>query len=115
MGGVKLLDSKTTFIGGNVTFDTYRPELITVGKHVHITSGCVILSHFIDTHAQSTSYRCGPVIIDDESFIGINTIICNSVRIGKRAFVGAGSVVTKDIPDDEIWAGNPAKFIRKRI
>lgn len=42
-------------------------------------------------------------------------VICNAVRIGENAIVGAGSVVTKDIPDNEIWAGNPARFIRKRI
>jgi len=36
------------------------------------------------------------------------------VTIGERTIVGAGSIVTKNIPDDEVWAGNPAKFIRKR-
>ena len=36
------------------------------------------------------------------------------VTIGERAIIGAGSVVTKDIPANEVWAGNPAKFIRKR-
>ena len=47
------------------------------------------------------------------SFIGINTIICNSVVIGKNVTIGAGSVVTKDIPDNEVWAGVPARFIKK--
>ena len=101
---MKIVDYKSTFICCNVTFDTYTLELITVGKHVHITN---TISFYRYT-CTITQYRCGPVIIDDESFIGINTIICNSVRIGKRAFIGAGSVVTKDVPDDEIWAGNPA-------
>ena len=114
MGGVNVGDLKTTFIGNNVTFDTLRPDLITIGNHVHITAGCVILTHYIDTDAKSTSYKYGSVTFDDECFIGTNTIICKSVKIGKHAFVGAGSVVTKDIPDNEIWAGNPAKFIRKR-
>ena len=51
----------------------------------------------------------------DNAFIGANTVICNSVTIGRNAVVGAGSVVTKDIPDNEIWGGNPAHFIKKRI
>ena len=114
LGGVVIKDYKTTFIGENVIFDTYRPDLITVGTHVHITNGCIILTHYIDSRVKTTSYKVGPVILDDECFLGVNTIICNSVRSGKGAFVGAGSVVTKDIPDNEIWAGNPAKFIRKR-
>ena len=46
-------------------------------------------------------------------FIGANSIILKGVTIGERSIIGAGSVVTKNIPDDEIWAGNPAKFIRK--
>ena len=53
-------------------------------------------------------------IIEDDVFIGVNTIICNSVRIGKGAIVGAGSVVTKDIPPYQVWAGNPARFIKER-
>ncbi len=52
--------------------------------------------------------------IGKHTFIGVNTIICNSVRIGDNVIIGAGSIVTKDIPDNEIWAGNPARLIRKR-
>ena len=48
------------------------------------------------------------------TFIGLNVLICNSVTIGKRAIIGAGSVVTKDIPPYQVWAGNPARFIKER-
>lgn len=47
------------------------------------------------------------------TFIGINTVICNSVTIERNVTIGAGSVVTKDIPDNEVWAGMPARFIKK--
>ena len=50
--------------------------------------------------------------IKEGAFIGTRCLILKGVTIGKGAVVGAGSVVTKDIPDGEIWAGNPAKFIR---
>lgn len=52
--------------------------------------------------------------IGDHTFIGTGTIISKDVKIGSNVIVGAGSVVTKDIPDNEIWAGNPARFIKKR-
>lgn len=54
-----------------------------------------------------------PVVIKSLAFIGANSIILKGVTIGERSIVGAGSVVTKDIPDGEIWAGNPAQFIRE--
>jgi len=54
-----------------------------------------------------------PIIIGEDVFIGANSIILKGVQIGSRAIIGAGSVVSKNIPSDEIWAGNPVKFIRK--
>jgi acetyltransferase-like isoleucine patch superfamily enzyme len=53
-----------------------------------------------------------PVVIGDDVFIGANAMILKGVTIGSRSIVGAGSVVTKSIPADQIWAGNPATFIR---
>lgn len=54
-----------------------------------------------------------PVVIKDGAFIGAHCIILKGVTIGENSIVGAGSVVTKSIPDGEIWAGNPVKFIRR--
>lgn len=54
-----------------------------------------------------------PIVVKDGAFIGAHSIILKGVIIGEKSIVGAGSVVTKSIPDGEIWAGNPAKFIRK--
>ncbi len=51
--------------------------------------------------------------IEDNVFIGANCIILKGVKIGDRSIIGAGSVVTKNVPSDQIWAGNPAKFIRE--
>lgn len=52
--------------------------------------------------------------IGDNAYIGPHVSLVNDVYIGKNAIIGAGAVVTKDVPDNEIWAGNPAKFIKKR-
>lgn len=56
---------------------------------------------------------CLPVEIHEGAFIGAHSIILKGVTIGKYSVIGAGSVVTKDIPSYEVWAGNPAKFIKK--
>lgn len=53
-----------------------------------------------------------PVLIKEGAFIGACSIILKGVTVGKHAVVGAGSVVTKNIPDEELWAGNPAKYIK---
>ena len=53
-----------------------------------------------------------PVEIGDDVFIGANAIILKGVTIGARAVIGAGSVVSRNIGPDEIWAGNPARMVR---
>ena len=57
--------------------------------------------------------KSAPVLIKEGAFIGACSIILKGVTIVKHSVIGAGSVVTKDVPDYEIWAGNPAVFIRK--
>lgn len=53
------------------------------------------------------------IVIGDDVFIGANSIILKGVIIGDKCVIGAGSVVTKQIPSNEIWAGNPARFIKR--
>lgn len=55
------------------------------------------------------------ICIKKGAFIGGYSIIGKGITIGERTVIGAGSVVTQDIPNDEIWAGNPAKFIKKIV
>ena len=67
----------------------------------------------IRASAEDTLHKaCAPVRICEGAFIGAHCIILKGVTIGARSIVGSGSVVTKSIPADEIWAGNPARFIR---
>lgn len=104
-------------IYNGVVIDSVRPDLVYIGNRSVLTTGVVVLTHFLDPDKSTESKYCfkvGSVKIGNNVFIGARTIICNSISIGDGAVVGAGSVVTKDIPENEIWAGNPAKFIRKR-
>lgn len=103
------------FIGNKVTIDTLYPENIHIGEKVHITTGCIILTHGLDTTQEGTCWLSYQVDIGSGSFIGANSIICGNIKIGENVIVGAGSIVTHDIPSNEIWAGNPARFIKKRI
>lgn len=56
--------------------------------------------------------KVAPVVIKHDAFIGAGSIILPGVTIGANSIVGAGSVVTKNIPDNQIWGGNPAKYIK---
>ena len=93
---------------------------IIVEDDVMIGGGCKLYDH--DFHSINFTERMmnpdpgvksSPIHIKQGAFIGAHSIILKGVTIGKKSVVGAGSVVTHSIPDGEIWAGNPAKFIRK--
>ncbi len=56
--------------------------------------------------------KSAPVLIKKGAFIGAHSIILKGVTVGENSVIGAGSVVTRDIPSSEIWAGNPATFIK---
>ena len=56
---------------------------------------------------------CGGSSVQDNCFLGVNTLIKEKVKLGSNILTGLGSVIIKDIPSDEVWAGNPAKFIKK--
>lgn len=58
-------------------------------------------------------FYAGEVIIGKNVFVGMNSLIVNSVTIGDEGVVAAGSIVTRDIPPKEVWGGNPARFIKK--
>jgi acetyltransferase-like isoleucine patch superfamily enzyme len=95
-------------------------DSIHIGNYVSIGANVKIFDH--DFHSLNYLERredlqidiiTKPIIIEDDVWIGTNTIILKGVKIGRAAIIGAGSVVTKDIPEFTVWAGNPAKFIRK--
>ena len=92
------------------TIDLHTRDVI-IGKYA-IVAGNV----FVATHCPSNSMRPGglKIRIGDYAYIGYGSIILPGVTIGNRSLVGAGSVVTKNIPDKTIAAGNPAKIIKNR-
>lgn len=79
---------------------------------VMIAPGVRIATINHDMNERHTIYTYGKVTIKENAWIGMNVTICPGVTIGKYAVVGAGAVVTKDIPDYAVVGGVPAKIIR---
>ena len=103
----------------NVVIQCHKEILI--GNNVNIGAGTMIYDtdfHSLDWKdrlegVDIAKRRKKKVVIKDLAFIGAHCIILKGVTVGEKSIIGAGSIVTADIPDGEIWAGNPARFIRK--
>ena len=95
--GVTIMDR--VFVGHNVTFinDKYPTSTNSDG-----------------TLKKDDDWICIPTLIEEEVSIGSGTIVLCGITIGKGANIGAGSVVTKSIPPGQIWAGNPAHFLKEK-
>ena len=92
--GVQLWDGVTlednVFVGPNVTF-----------------------TNDLFPRSKNPDWKLSKTVVKKGASIGANATILCGITIGENAMIGAGSVVTKDVPAGEIWVGNPAKFLRK--
>ena len=96
--------------------DETRPWMLTIGDDVKITRGVTILTHGYDWSVLAGMHdvvmgSCGEVVIGNNVFIGMNTMILKGVHIGNNVVIGACSLVNKDVPDNCVVAGNPARVI----
>ncbi len=120
VGGVAHARYRGVTVGNNCRiyirqFGT-EPFLITIGNRVTITSGVQIITHdgstaLIRNDAGRRYLRYANVKIGDDVFIGINSIILPGITIGSRVVIGAGAVVTRDIPENSVAVGNPARVV----
>jgi len=107
--GVKI--GKNVFIGADVMIDEVFPENIIIEDDVTIIARSSILSHaFYPTHFGKTIHDIKSTTkIKKGSYVGLGSTILPGVTIGCYSIIGAGSLVTKDVPDYTIVYGNPAK------
>ncbi len=93
-----------------------EPFLVRIGDNVFITDGCRFITHDGGTLILRRDVPdleiTAPIIIGNDVYLGIRSIILPGVTIGNRVIVGAGSIVTKDIPDNSVAAGSPARVIK---
>ncbi|WP_026572508.1 acyltransferase [Bacillus sp. UNC438CL73TsuS30] len=95
-----------------VKIDPSHCELISIGDNVILAPRVHILAHDASTKPFLESTKVGRVTIGNNVFIGAGSIILPNVKIGNNVVVGAGSVVTRDVEDNSVVSGNPAKFIK---
>lgn len=121
---VRYLKRKGVVLGKGCVFyapdscvvDVTNPEMLTMGDNVRITHGVTILTHDYSWSVLAGVYGealggISPVHIGSNVFVGMNSTILKGTTIGDNVIVAAGSIVTKDIPSNEVWGGAPAKRI----
>ncbi|MFA6010718.1 MAG: acyltransferase [Desulfobacteraceae bacterium] len=102
--GINLHPSSIVSLGAFI--DRTRPTLIYIGRETIITRGAVVLSH------DFTRSKTKPTLIGDCCFIGANAVVLPGISIGDHSVIGAGSVVTRNVPPHSLAAGNPARVFR---
>ena len=100
---------------GKVAWST-EPWIITLGKNVHITNGVKFITHDGGTLVFRKYYPdleiTKPITVGNDVYIGNDVIILPGVKIGNKVIIGAGAVVSKDIPDNSVAVGVPARVIK---
>ena len=102
-------------IGDNVllircSIDLHMPRLLTIGNNVTIVRSSILV-HDASLNKTLGYTKYGKVVIGNDVFIGLGSIILPNVKIGNKVVVGAGTVVSKDIPDNSVVVGSPCRII----
>jgi len=113
--GVRMGEN-VTFYGMSPGMFGSEPWMITLGNNVYITHGVFFITHdggtlILRKEVPDLEWTA-PIVVGDDVYIGIRAMILPGVTIGNRCIIGAGSVVTKDIPDNSVAAGVPARVIK---
>lgn len=111
---------KECFIGEYVRIDPGHADMITLEDHVSIAAGVRLLCHqrdfsnyYVGDDYMDLGYVVKPIILKKGCLIGMESFVMPGVTIGEGAIVGAGSLVTKDIPAWTVATGRPAKVVKQ--
>ena len=105
----------SAIIEGSVLLDKLYPSGIHIGENTLVAGGATILSHDHCKRVGNNQPFLVDTFIGKNCFIAVGAIILPGVKIGDEVIVGAGAVVTKDVPSNTVVAGNPARIIRENI
>lgn len=110
--GVRIGDGCKIF---SVNFGT-EPYLVSIGDRSEVASDVAFLTHdggtwVLENENKFSGTKFGPITIHENCYIGYSSMILPGVEIGPNSIVGAGSVVTKNVPPNTVYAGNPARLI----
>ena len=120
-GSLIVFESAVLCIGKNVLLnnkcEVYCSNKIEIGNDTVFSNNCIIRDSDIHTILKQSGEgnNCKPIKIGNHVWVGTNSIILKGVTIGDGSIIGAGSVVTKDVPPNCLAAGNPAKIIKQGI
>ena len=108
------------FIGDHVIIDTGHADMITLEDGVSVAGGTRLLCHqrdfseyFVGSDYNKLRYTIKPIVLKKGCLIGMESFVLPGVTVGEGAIVGAGSLVTKDIPAWTVASGRPAKVVRE--
>lgn len=115
--GAKIGENTFFFDSKNTTIDPVRLDWVEIGDNCKFASGFNLLAHdysfSVLTHTHGVILQSGGdyTKIGNNVFAGINVTVLRGVTIGDNVIIGAQSVVTKDIPSNTVYGGNPARFL----
>ncbi len=110
MRGVTI--GENVFISQYVYIDELHPDRVTIGNHCTIGLRVTILTHMYWGPKSDTGH-IGPVVLEDDVFIGPHCVILPNVRIGKGAVIKAGTAVTRNVPAGVLWGPPDAAPLAK--
>lgn len=119
--GARFGEGLTLGHGSGIGANSHIPSEVVIGERVIMGQECLMFTanHRMDDLNTAIGLQGDtepePIVIDDNAWIGARVIVLPGVHIGKGAVIGAGAVVTKDVPPFEIWGGNPAHFLKSRL
>ncbi|MEU4336234.1 acyltransferase [Micromonospora lupini] len=110
------LRGRVRFYGIDRAMFGSEPWLVSLGDNVYVTAGVQFITHdggtlILRKEVPDLEWTA-PIRIGDDVYLGVRTTILPGVTIGNRCVIGAGSVVTRDIPDNSVAAGVPARVVR---
>ena len=111
---------KGCFIGDHVRIDTGHADMITLEDGVSVAGGTRLLCHqrdfreyYVGSDYNALGYTIKPIVLKKGCLIGMESFVLPGVTVGEGAIVGAGSLVTKDVPAWTVATGRPAKVVRE--